>query len=457
MAQVAVVGGGFAGVETAALLARAGIEVDLWEMRPYKKSPAHVSGDLAEVVCSNSFGGDTLKTAAGVLKAEMRTLGSVVLQAAAHTQVPAGSALAVDREAFAREVTAMVEAMPRIRLVRAEATQPPAPLTVLATGPLPGEALAAWLEGVVGPFLSYYDAAAPIVFRDTVDMDKAFYGSRYGTGREEDYVNCPLTEEEYEVFWRELVGAERVVLRGFERGEFFESCLPVEVMASRGRDTLRFGPMRPVGLRDPRTGKRPYAVVQLRRDNAAGDLMNLVGFQTGLRWREQKRVFRLVPALAQAEFARYGVMHKNAFVNSPRVLAEDTSLRARPEVFVTGQAAGVEGYMESAALGIYTGLMVLRRLRGLPPVLPPAETMLGSLVRYLLHADPEDFQPMNANFGLLPDPPVRVHGRAEKKEAQAQRAVRAMEDWARTVVPEEARYVRIQPVSARGQATGVPL
>jgi methylenetetrahydrofolate--tRNA-(uracil-5-)-methyltransferase len=247
MAQVAVVGGGFAGVETAALLARAGIEVDLWEMRPYKKSPAHVSGDLAEVVCSNSFGGDTLKTAAGVLKAEMRTLGSVVLQAAAHTQVPAGSALAVDREAFAREVTAMVEAMPRIRLVRAEATQPPAPLTVLATGPLPGEALAAWLEGVVGPFLSYYDAAAPIVFRDTVDMDKAFYGSRYGTGREEDYVNCPLTEEEYEVFWRELVGAERVVLRGFERGEFFESCLPVEVMASRGRDTLRFGPMRPVG------------------------------------------------------------------------------------------------------------------------------------------------------------------------------------------------------------------
>jgi methylenetetrahydrofolate--tRNA-(uracil-5-)-methyltransferase len=424
--RVAVVGGGFAGSEAAYVLARAGFAVDLWEMRPAKKSPAHGSGDLAEIVCSNSFGGDDLRTAAGVLKAEMRLMGSVTLACAGRTAVGAGGALAVDREAFARCVTEAVAATPGIRIVRQEATEPPLPVTVLATGPLPSDALAGWLTARVGPFLSFYDAASPIVFRDTIDMENAYYASRYGRGNPEDYINCPLTEDEYDRFWQELTSAERFVLRGFEQGAYFESCLPIEVIGERGRDTLRFGPMRPVGLEDPRTGRRPFAVLQLRRDNAAGDLMNIVGFQTGLRWREQKRVFRLVPALAHAEFARYGVMHKNAFVRSPRVLADDTALVDTPGVYLTGQMVGVEGYMESAALGMYTGVCVARRLLGLPPLHLPEETMLGALVRYIRHADPTDFQPMNANFGLLPDPPGRVHGRSEKKALQAKRAVEAM-------------------------------
>ncbi|MCL6595337.1 MAG: methylenetetrahydrofolate--tRNA-(uracil(54)-C(5))-methyltransferase (FADH(2)-oxidizing) TrmFO [Firmicutes bacterium] len=424
--RVAVVGGGFAGVEAAMVLARGGVDVDLWEMRPAVRSPAHQGGDLAEIVCSNSFGGDTLASAAGVLKAEMRALGSVVLEAAAGTAVPAGSALAVDREAFAAAVTARVAQEGRIRIVRAEATEPPAEVTVLAAGPLPGEALADWLRERVGGFLAFYDAASPIVIRETVDMSRAYLGSRYGREGEGDYVNCPLTEEEYDAFWQALVTAERTVLRGFEQGAYFESCLPVEVIAERGRDTLRFGPMRPVGLRDPRTGRLPYAVVQLRQDDAAGELMNLVGFQTGLRWREQKRVFRMVGALAQAEFARYGVMHKNAFVCAPRVLGPDTALIGHDGVYVTGQMAGVEGYMESAALGIYTGHQVLRRLRGLPPLPPPRDSMLGALVHYLGHADPDGFQPMNANFGLLPPPSGRAKGRAERKAVQAARALEAI-------------------------------
>lgn len=433
--RVAVVGGGFAGTEAARALARAGIPVDLWEMRPARKSPAHVSGDLAEIVCSNSFGGDSLRTAAGVLKAEMRLLGSVTLDSASETAVAAGGALAVDREGFARIMTERMEREPLVRIIRAEASGPPAEISILATGPLPGQALAQWLEQTVGPFLSFYDAASPIVFRDSIDMDRAYYASRYGRGDPEDYVNCPLDEEEYDRFWQELTGAERFVLRGFEKGAYFESCLPVEVIGSRGRDTLRFGPMRPVGLEDPRTGRRPFAALQLRRDNAAGDLMNIVGFQTGLRWREQKRIFRLVPGLERAEFARYGVMHKNAFVQSPRVLADDTALLSDRNVYLTGQMAGVEGYMESAALGIYTGLMVARRLHGLAPVLPPPDTMLGSLVRYIRQADPSTFQPMNANFGLLPDPQGRFHGRSEKKAQQAERAVVSMDVFARDVLP----------------------
>lgn len=433
--RVAVVGGGFAGTEAAVALARAGVPVDLWEMRPGTKSPAHVSGDLAEIVCSNSFGGDSLRTAAGVLKAEMRMLGSVTLACAERTAVPAGGALAVDREGFARSMTDRAEQDPLVCIVRAEASEPPAPVSILAAGPLPGAALGHWLEAVVGPFLAFYDAASPIVFRDSINMDRAYYASRYGRGDPEDYVNCPLDEDEYDRFWRDLTQAERFVLRGFEKGAFFESCLPVEVIGSRGRDTLRFGPMRPVGLEDPRTGRRPFAVLQLRRDNAAGDLMNIVGFQTGLRWREQKRIFRLIPGLEDAEFARYGVMHKNAFVQSPRVLADDTSLVACPDVYLTGQMAGVEGYMESAALGLYTGISVARRLRGLDPLLPPEETMLGGLVRYIRRADPEAFQPMNANFGLLPDPPGQFHGRAEKKALQAERAVSAMDAYVRCVMP----------------------
>ena len=433
--RVSVVGGGFAGTEAAMLLARAGVPVDLWEMRPERKSPAHVSGDLAEIVCSNSFGGDSLATAAGVLKAEMRLFGSVTLECAARTAVGAGGALAVDREGFARTVTERVGEEPLVRIVREEVLEPPPGLSILATGPLPADSVAAWLESVVGPFLAFYDAASPIVFRESIDMEKAYYASRYGRGDPEDYVNCPLDEEAYDRFWTELVAAERFVLRGFEKNAYFESCLPVEVIGSRGRDTLRFGPMRPVGLEDPRTGRRPFAVVQLRRDNAAGDLMNLVGFQTGLRWREQKRIFRLVPGLERADFARYGVMHRNAFVKSPHVLADDTSLKDRPDVYLTGQMAGVEGYMESAALGLYTGLMVARRLRGLLPVLPPEETMLGGLVRYIRNADPENFQPMNANFGLLPAPAERIRGRGEKKALQAEMAVRAMAAFLRESMP----------------------
>lgn len=434
-ARVAVVGGGFAGTEAAVALAQAGIAVDLWEMRPAVKSPAHVSGDLAEIVCSNSFGGDSLRTAAGVLKAEMRLMGSLTLACAAETAVPAGGALAVDREGFARVMTERAEREPLLRVVRAEASEPPAELSILATGPLPGDRLAAWLEDAVGPSLAFYDAASPIVFRDSINMDRAYYASRYGRGDPQDYVNCPLDEAQYDRFHQELTQAERFVLRGFEKGSFFESCLPVEVIGSRGRDTLRFGPMRPVGLEDPRTGRRPFAVLQLRRDNAAGDLMNMVGFQTGLRWREQKRIFRLVPGLEDAEFARYGVMHKNAFVQSPRVLADDTSLVGRPDVYLTGQMAGVEGYMESAALGLFTGLMVARRLHGVEPLLPPEDTMLGALIRYIRHADPDSFQPMNANFGLLPDPPGRFHGRTEKKAAQAERAVASMAAFVHDSMP----------------------
>ncbi len=427
--RVAVVGGGFAGVEAAVALARAGFGVDLWEMRPGVKSPAHQGGDLAEIVCSNSFGGDSTASAAGVLKAEMRALGSVVLEVAARCAVPAGSALAVDRERFAAAMTERVEAEPGIRIVREEAKEPPAPTTILCTGPLPGEALAAWLEARVGRFLAFYDAASPIVVRESVDMGKAYAASRYGRGQPEDYLNCPLDEEAYLAFWQALSSAERTVLRGFEQGAYFEGCLPVEVIAERGRDTLRYGPMRPVGLNDPATGRRPYAVVQLRRDNAAGDLMNLVGFQTGLRWREQKRVFRMVPALAEAEFARYGVMHKNAFVCAPLVLEADTRLRGADGVYLTGQMAGVEGYMESAALGLYTGLQAARRLQGLAPVPPPRETMLGALVHYLGAAAAADFQPMNANFGLLPPAPVGVRGRAERKAAQAGRALAALSSY----------------------------
>ncbi len=427
--RVAVVGGGFAGVEAAVALARAGVAVDLWEMRPAVKSPAHQGGDLCEVVCSNSFGGDTTASAAGVLKAEMRALGSVVLEVAAANAVPAGSALAVDRERFAAAVTARVEAEPGVRIIRAETTEPPSPVTILATGPLPGEALASWLEARVGAFLSFYDAASPIVVRETVDMSRAYCASRYGRGDPEDYVNCPVDEATYDRLWQELASAERTVLRGFEEGAYFEGCLPVEVIAQRGRDTLRYGPMRPVGLREPATGKLPYAVVQLRRDNAAGDLLNLVGFQTGLRWREQKRVLRIVPALAEAEFARYGVMHKNAFVCAPRVLGPDTALKGSDGVYVTGQMAGVEGYMESAALGLYTGLQVARRLIGLAPLPPPRTTMLGALVHYLGAASPDDFQPMNANFGLLPPPDGRVRGRQERKAAQAARALASIERY----------------------------
>jgi len=424
MTDVAVVGGGFAGVEAAVVIARAGLDVALWEMRPNVRSPAHQGGDLAEIVCSNSFGGDSLSSAAGVLKAEMRALDSVVLEAAASCAVPAGSALAVDRERFAAAVTARVEAQEHVRIVRAEAAEPPAAVTVLATGPLPGARLAAWLEGRVGRLLAFYDAASPIVIRDSVDMTAAYEASRYGRGDPADYVNCPLDEAGYETFWRELAGAERTVLRGFEQGAYFEGCLPIEVIAERGRDTLRFGPMRPVGLRDPRTGRLPYAVVQLRRDNAAGDLLNLVGFQTGLRWREQKRVLRLIPALAQAEFARYGVMHRNAFVCAPEVLGPDTALIGVDGIYLTGQMAGVEGYMESAALGLYTGHQVARRLRGLGPLPPPRESMLGALAHYLGAADAGDFQPMNANFGLLP-PIDAVRGRTPRKAAQAERAVAA--------------------------------
>lgn len=434
--DVAVVGAGFAGVEAAVYLARRGLRVDLWEMRPTKMSPAHQTGDLCEVVCSNSFGGSAPSTPAGVLKGEMRALQSVTLEAADETQVPAGGALAVDRERFARAVTERVLAQPGVRLVRDEAAEPPGPLTVLATGPLTSDALAKWLEARCGAFLAFYDAAAPIVFGETVNLERAFPGNRWQEGAG-DYLNCPLTKDEYDQFWQELSTAERVVLRGFESQEYFESCLPIEVLATRGRETLRFGPMRPVGLPDPHTGRVPYALVQLRQDNATASLYNLVGFQTGLRWREQKRVLRMIPGLEQAEFARYGVMHRNLFVQSPSLLAQDLSVKTQPQVFLAGQMAGVEGYMESAALGIYVGIQVARRLMGDSPLLPPAETMLGALVRYLLSANPDEFQPMNANFGLLPEVPGRLDRRARKLE-KARRSQEAITAYARTVTTSVA-------------------
>ncbi len=440
--ELTIIGGGLAGTEAAWQAARQGIAVRLYEMRPLRQTPAHTGHRLAELVCSNSLGSDLPDRAPGLLKAEMRRLNSLILQVAGQTAVPAGGALAVDREQFSQQVTRHLESHPLIRVERAEVTTIPDRPTIIASGPLTSEALAGAIAALSGSdYLYFYDAVSPIVAADSINMDIAFRASRYGRGEQPqgDYINCPFTEEEYMAFLTELKAAEQIELKPFEKEDetFFEMCLPVEQLARRGDKALAFGPMRPVGLADPRTGRRPYAVLQLRQDNLAGTLYNMVGFQTNLKWGEQRRVFRLIPGLEQAEFIRYGVMHRNTYINAPRLLQPTMQWHNRPDLFLAGQITGVEGYIGSAATGLLAGLNAARLLQGQPPLTLPPTTMLGALCHYVTHAAPEDFQPMKANFGLMPPltPPVRQ--KKARYRAYANRALQDLDKLIATLLPPE--------------------
>ena len=425
MTEVKVIGAGLAGCEAAWQLAKRDIPVRLMEMKPEKMTPAHHSGDFAELVCSNSLRGDRLENAVGLLKEELRHLDSLILSCADATRVEAGGALAVDRHGFAALVTERIRNHPRIRVVPGEVTAlPEQGEVVVASGPLTSDALAQELQKLLGADsdLHFYDAAAPLVSAESVDMDKAWFGSRYDRGTA-DYVNCPMTEEEYDAFWKELTTAQEAEVHGFEDKMVFEGCMPVEVMARRGHDTLCYGPLKPRGLKDPRTGKEPYAVVQLRRDNADGTVYNLVGFQTHLKFPEQRRVFSMIPALHDAEFLRYGVMHRNTFLNSPRLLDRYYRLKAEPRLSFAGQMTGVEGYVESAASGFLVGVETARRLTGRPPVDFPRETAIGALGLYVSNPSVTMFQPMNINFGIMPPLDHRVKGKRNKNAELSARSL----------------------------------
>ncbi|RDI96712.1 methylenetetrahydrofolate--tRNA-(uracil(54)-C(5))-methyltransferase (FADH(2)-oxidizing) TrmFO [Meiothermus sp. QL-1] len=401
MNAVHVIGAGLAGSEAAYTLARLGLRVRLYEMRPYRMTPAHHTPQFAELVCSNSLGGEGETNAKGLLQAELRAAGSLILRAADRHRVPAGGALAVEREGFSAEVTRTLEAHPQVEVVRQEVTELPEGVVVLATGPLTSDALAEHLRALLGPhFLSFYDAAAPVVLGESIDLSVAYRAGRYGQSA--DYLNCPLNEEEYRRFYEVLTQARKHTPHDWERLEFFEGCMPIEELARRGYHTPRFGPMKPVGLPDPRTGKEPYAVVQLRAEDPAGRMWSLVGFQTGLKWGDQKLLVQSIPGLEKAEIVRYGVMHRNTYLCAPRLIEPTLQFRAYPHVLVAGVLVGVEGYLESAATGFLAGLNAARLALGLVPTLPPEESMLGGLVRYLARANPENFQPMNANWGLVP-------------------------------------------------------
>jgi methylenetetrahydrofolate--tRNA-(uracil-5-)-methyltransferase len=430
--ELIIIGGGLAGTEAAWQAAQRGITVSLYEMRPVRQTPAHISDRLAELVCSNSLGSTLPDRAPGLLKAEIRRLDSLIMQAADEAAVPAGGALAVDREKFAAAVTRRIEAHPLIELRREEVTHIPAAPTIIATGPLTSDTLAKEIAALSGKeHLYFYDAVSPIVEVDSINMDIAFRASRYGRGEQEegDYINCPLNEAEYFAFVGTLREAEQIQLKQFEQEDehFFEMCLPVEQIARRGDQALAFGPMRPVGLTDPRTGRRPYAVLQLRQDNLAGTLYNLVGFQTNLKWGEQQRVFRLIPGLEQAEFMRYGMMHRNTYINAPTLLQPTLQFRTRPDLFFAGQITGVEGYVGNAATGLLAGLNAARLLRGESPVTLPSTTMLGALCHYVTHAEPKDFQPMKANFGLMPPLEGKIRNKQARYQAYTERALRDLE------------------------------
>ncbi|MCK6538426.1 MAG: methylenetetrahydrofolate--tRNA-(uracil(54)-C(5))-methyltransferase (FADH(2)-oxidizing) TrmFO [Anaerolineales bacterium] len=433
MTDLIVIGGGLAGSEAAWQAAERGLKVRLYEMRPGLQTGAHQTHDLAELVCSNSLGSNLPDRASGLLKNETRLLGSMLLECAEEAALPAGGALAVDRELFARLVTERIENHPNIEIAREEARTVPDAPAIIASGPLTSPALSdsiAKLSG--GEHLFFFDAIAPVIHADSINMEIAFRASRYGAGEQEagDYINCPFTKEEYYAFADALRHAERIELRAFEEaiksgvkaGHFFEGCLPVEIIAERGLDSLAFGPMRPVGLRDPRTGKRPYAVVQLRQDNLAGSLYNMVGFQTNLKFPEQKRVFRMIPGLENAEFMRYGQMHRNTFIASPKLLRPTLQSIQREDLFFAGQITGVEGYMGNIATGLLAGVNAARLLRGEEPITLPRTTMLGALCHYVTHADLKDFQPMKANFGILPPLNAKVNKR-ERGRAYAERAL----------------------------------
>ncbi|GIO10847.1 methylenetetrahydrofolate--tRNA-(uracil-5-)-methyltransferase TrmFO [Cohnella xylanilytica] len=425
---VTVVGAGLAGSEAAWQIASQGVPVTLYEMRPARRTPAHHTDRFAELVCSNSLRANGLTNAVGVLKEEMRRFGSLILSSADNNAVPAGGALAVDREGFSGEVTRRLREHPLVTVVNEELTDIPEDgIVVVATGPLTSPELSERIRELLGEeYFYFFDAAAPIVEKDSIDMEKVFLASRYDKG-EAAYLNCPMTEEEFEAFYEALTTAETADVKDFEKNMVFEGCMPIEVMAGRGKQTMLFGPLKPVGLVDPRTGKQPYAVIQLRQDNAAGTLYNLVGFQTHLKWGEQKRVFSLIPGLENAEFVRFGVMHRNTFINSPRLLRPTYQFRGRDTLFFAGQMTGVEGYVESAASGLIAGFNAGRLARGLEPLVLPPHTTLGSMADYITTADFRHFQPMNANFGLFPPLDHRVRSKKEKNDKIAARALEAIE------------------------------
>ena len=433
MKKINVIGAGLAGSEAAWQAAEAGVAVNLYEMRPKKTTEAHHTNNFAELVCTNSLRGNNLTNAVGVLKEEMRRLNSVIISSADQTAVPAGGALAVDRDDFSELVTKRVKEHPLVSVIEEEITEIPEGITVIATGPLTSEPLSKAIQAFNGSEGFYfYDAAAPIIDKSTIDMDKVYLKSRYDKG-EAAYLNCPMNEEEFYAFREALVNAEVAPLKEFEKEKFFEGCMPIEVMASRGPKTMLFGPMKPVGLEDPKTGKRPYAVIQLRQDNAAASLYNIVGFQTHLKWGEQKRVFRMIPGLEQAEFVRYGVMHRNSFMNSPELLQQTYQSRKRDDLFFAGQMTGVEGYVESAASGLVAGINAAKLAKGEEPIIFPQETTIGSMAYYITHAEGKHFQPMNANFGLLPELPERIKDKKSRYEALANRALTALEAAKETV------------------------
>lgn len=439
--MVNVVGAGLAGSEAAWQIAQAGVPVRLYEMRPVKSTEAHHTSNFAELVCSNSLRGNSLANAVGLLKEEMRRLDSVVITSADETAVPAGGALAVDRDSFSETITRKVKEHPLVTVINEEITEIPEGITVVATGPLTSHPLAESIKAFNGSDGFYfYDAAAPIVDKATTDMDKVYLKSRYDKG-EAAYLNCPMTEEEFKAFHEALINAEVAELKSFEKEKYFEGCMPIEVMAQRGFKTMLFGPMKPVGLEDPKTGKRPYAVIQLRQDNAAASLYNIVGFQTHLKWGEQKRVFRMIPGLENAEFVRYGVMHRNSFMNSPELLKPTYQSTKREDLFFAGQMTGVEGYVESAASGLLAGINAARLAKEMEPVEFPQETAIGSMAYYITHAEGKHFQPMNANYGLFPELPERIRDKKARYEAIAQRALKANEaiktELEKTAIPNE--------------------
>ena len=428
--SIRVIGAGLAGCEAAWQIAQAGEQVLLYEMKPQKYTPAHQNPNFAELICSNSLKADRVESAAGLLKEEMRRMGSLLMECADQCRVPAGGALAVDRDRFAAMVTERIRNHPNITVVEGEVTEIPEDgITVIASGPLTSDKLAEKIFALCGGSLSFFDAAAPIVTYESLNMERCFPASRYGKGDGDDYINCPMNKEEYEAFYEALVSAERAPVHDFDvqNPKVYEGCMPIEVLAQRGHDTMRFGPMKPVGLTDPRTGHRPWAVVQLRKENEQGSLLNLVGFQTNLKFGEQQRVFRMIPGLEQAEFMRYGVMHRNTFLNSPTLLNADYSVRTRPNLFFAGQITGVEGYMESASSGILAGINALRRLRGECSLVLPEDTMTGALSRHVAESVSGDFQPMGANFGVLPPIETHIRDKKERYKALAERGLSSLE------------------------------
>ena len=420
--------GGLAGTEAAYQIAKRGIKVKLYEMKPEKFSPAHSSKELAEIVCSNSFKSNSVTNACGLLKEELRNLGSLLIQIADETKVPAGQALAVDRETFSKRVTEEIEKNPNIEIIREEVENIEAEdgIVIIATGPLTSEKMAKQIINITGKDrLAFYDAAAPIIEKDSINFNIAFYGDRYGKEGDSSYINLPMNKEEYEIFYNELVNAEVVTLHEFEKKEIFEGCMPIEVMAKRGEDTIRFGPLKPVGFTDPRTNSRPYAIVQLRQDNTSGTLYNMVGFQTNLKFGEQKRVFSLIPGLENAEFVKYGVMHRNTFINSPELLDNTYNLKAKSNIYFAGQITGVEGYVESIASGLVAGLNAVAKFNNTEKITFPNETVIGALSSYI-STENTKFQPMNANFGILPPLEEKIKDKVQRYTKMAERALKSL-------------------------------